>query len=151
MVYLPEGNNWFDYWTGEEYAGGQYIIKNAPLDTCPIFIREGAIIPTYPEMNYIGEKEIDKLELNIFVSDENEFVTEYHHYVDDGESFEYKDGIYDEYKVKVTNSQTITIDFDKVQSKYMDKYKEVEIFVHSLYGRDVVVNGEGNIIIRDDK
>ena len=39
LVYLPESDNWIDYWTGEEYKGGQYIIKEAPLDICPIFIK----------------------------------------------------------------------------------------------------------------
>ena len=32
-------NKWIDYWTEEEHKGGQYIIKDAPLDTCPIFIK----------------------------------------------------------------------------------------------------------------
>lgn len=34
MVYLPAGE-WVDYWTKEHIAGGQYIIRDAPLDTCP--------------------------------------------------------------------------------------------------------------------
>ena len=39
LVYLPQGDSWIDYWTKEEFTGGQYIIKDAPLDTCPIYIK----------------------------------------------------------------------------------------------------------------
>ncbi|MDZ5001504.1 alpha-glucosidase, partial [Clostridium perfringens] len=56
LVYLPKGNKWIDFWTGEEHNGGKYIIKDAPLDTCPIFIKEASIIPMAIEQNYIGEK-----------------------------------------------------------------------------------------------
>ncbi|MBU5488736.1 glycoside hydrolase family 31 protein [Clostridium sp. MSJ-8] len=151
MVYLPKGDTWFDYWTGEEIEGGQYIIKTAPLDVCPIYIREGAIIPVCSEdIDYVGQKDIDTLRLNIYLSDEKEYETVYHHFVDDGESYDYRDGIYDEYKITVKNTKNnITIDFEKLKKNYKDKYKNVEIFVHSLFERDVIVNGETSIKVRD--
>jgi alpha-D-xyloside xylohydrolase len=34
-VYLPKGADWYDFWTGKRYAGGQTIIADAPLDTMP--------------------------------------------------------------------------------------------------------------------
>ena len=43
-VYLPDGD-WYDYYTGEKYSGGRYILANAPLDKVPVFIKAGAIIP----------------------------------------------------------------------------------------------------------
>ena len=151
MVYLPKGDTWFDYWTGEEIEGGQYIIKTTPLDVCPIYIREGAIIPVYSEdIDYVCQKDIDTLRLNIYLSDEKEYETVYHHFVDDGESYDYRDGIYDEYKITVKNTKNnITIDFEKLKKNYKDKYKNVEIFVHSLFERDVIVNGETSIKVRD--
>ena len=57
LVYLPEGDSWIDYWTGTEFEGGQYIIKEAPLDICPIYIKAMSIIPTSQDVNYIGEKD----------------------------------------------------------------------------------------------
>jgi alpha-glucosidase len=59
LVYLPSGNRWVDYWTHEIFEGGQYIIKDAPIDTCPMFIREGGIIPEYPVLNFVGERDKD--------------------------------------------------------------------------------------------
>jgi alpha-glucosidase len=55
LVYLPEGT-WFDFWTGKQFQGGTTVSVDAPLDTVPLFVRGGAIIPRGPEMNYVGEK-----------------------------------------------------------------------------------------------
>lgn len=41
IVYLPKGDNWVDFWTKEVFEGGQYIIKQAPLDVCPIYVKQG--------------------------------------------------------------------------------------------------------------
>lgn len=45
MVYLPEGA-WWDWWTGERHEGRRHIVARAPLDTLPLYAREGSIIPT---------------------------------------------------------------------------------------------------------
>ena len=65
LVYLPKGL-WYDYWTTKRYEGGTMISIDAPLETVPIFVRAGAIIPTGPEMNYVGEKHTDPITFNIY-------------------------------------------------------------------------------------
>lgn len=61
-IYFPAGE-WYDYWTGKKYEGGKWLDKyEAKLDICPVFIRQGAIIPMYPDMNYVGEKPCGCLE-----------------------------------------------------------------------------------------
>ena len=44
-VYLPAGCDWYNYWTNERLKGGQSITANAPIDTIPLFVRAGSIIP----------------------------------------------------------------------------------------------------------
>lgn len=44
-VYLPAGCDWYNYWTNERIKGGQTITANAPIDTLPLFVRAGSIIP----------------------------------------------------------------------------------------------------------
>jgi alpha-D-xyloside xylohydrolase len=44
-VYLPAGTGWYNFWTNQRFAGGQTIQVNAPIDTIPLFVRSGAIIP----------------------------------------------------------------------------------------------------------
>ncbi len=44
-VYLPAGADWYNYWTGERQKGGQTITAAAPIDTIPLFVRAGSIVP----------------------------------------------------------------------------------------------------------
>ncbi len=44
-VYLPLGVDWYNYWTNERVKGGQTITVSAPIDTMPLFVRAGSIIP----------------------------------------------------------------------------------------------------------
>jgi len=53
-VYLPAGT-WYDFWTGRLYHAGD-MQASAPLETVPLFVRGGSILPMGPEMNYVGEK-----------------------------------------------------------------------------------------------
>ncbi|MBP8842291.1 MAG: DUF5110 domain-containing protein, partial [Lachnospiraceae bacterium] len=100
LVYLPEGAMWYDFWTGEKYKGGQYITKKAPLDTMPLFVRAGAVLPLYPLMQYVGEKEVEDLTLAVYPG-----IGNYIHYQDDGESFAYKKGGYNAYVFSQNNGR----------------------------------------------
>jgi alpha-D-xyloside xylohydrolase len=44
-VYLPAGSDWYNYWTNERIRGGQTITAAAPIDTVPLFVRAGSIVP----------------------------------------------------------------------------------------------------------
>jgi alpha-D-xyloside xylohydrolase len=45
QVYLPAGTDWYNYWTNERVHGGQTIPVAAPIDTIPLFVRAGSIVP----------------------------------------------------------------------------------------------------------
>lgn len=140
-VYLPKGDSWVDYWTGEEHDGGQYIIKAAPIDTCPIFIKGGSVVPTCGEQNFVGEKKINKLTLEVYLAS-GKTETRYNHYVDDGESFKYQVGEFNNYKIKVTNGEKVEIKLKVIDYNYADKYENIEIILHNLIGKQVTINGE---------
>lgn len=53
-VYLPRGT-WFNFWNGEAFDGGQHIVAHASLDTLPVFVRAGTILPFGPVQQYVGE------------------------------------------------------------------------------------------------
>jgi len=44
-VYLPAGADWYNFWTNERFHGGQTITVAAPIDTLPLFVRAGSILP----------------------------------------------------------------------------------------------------------
>ena len=89
LVYLPAGV-WFDYWTGARHEGGRMIGVEAPLETVPLFVRGGAILPLGPEMNYVGEKPRDPLGFEIYPDARGEAATSL--YEDDGLTEDYRQG-----------------------------------------------------------
>lgn len=66
-VALPEGL-WFDFATGERHEGGGLVEVATPLDAAPVFARGGAVVPSWPLQQFVGEKPIDVLELTAFVA-----------------------------------------------------------------------------------
>lgn len=64
-VYLPAGE-WLDYWTKACCSGGQWLDIAAPLDILPLWVRAGAIIPLGPELNFVEEKPLDLLTLELY-------------------------------------------------------------------------------------
>lgn len=92
LVYLPEGT-WYDFETKKPYQGKQYYMVDAPLDTCPLFVKEGSIIPTYEPMQYIGERPAEALTLMVFPG-----AGRYLHYQDNGTDFAYREGEYNLYE-----------------------------------------------------
>jgi alpha-glucosidase len=88
-LYLPEGN-WFSTNFNKFYKGSQWIIIDVPLNTLPIFVKEGGIIPFQEVQQYVGEKKIEETELHIFPSAKSSYTL----YEDDGISFQYEKGKY---------------------------------------------------------
>ena len=66
QVYLPAGRDWYDFWTGRRTAGGQTVDAPAPIDTLPLFVKAGSILPLGPVVQYAGEKPAAPLELRVY-------------------------------------------------------------------------------------
>ena len=88
-VYFP-GGRWVDLWTGERIEDRQYKSFLTPIHLMPIFIREGAIIPKQPAMQWVDEKPVEEITFAVFPSDSSSF----DFYEDDGISEDYKTGGY---------------------------------------------------------
>ncbi len=101
MVYLPEGE-WYDYWTHEKYTGQTWMIKDAPLDVCPIYVKAGSIIPMMEPMSYVGEKPLDTLILDVYPGE-----GACDHYLDNGEDFAYREGAYHKYHFTVDEAGNV--------------------------------------------
>ena len=91
LVYLPSGV-WYDYWTGARQQGARMIRVDAPLETVPLFVRGGAILPLGPEMNFVGEKPPDPMSFEIYPDARGEASTSL--YEDDGLTEAYRQGVF---------------------------------------------------------
>jgi alpha-glucosidase/alpha-D-xyloside xylohydrolase len=86
-VYLPAGD-WFDFWTEEAIAGRREITNPVTLETVPLFIRAGSILPMGPLKQWTGQKAEESLSLTIYPGANGSFTL----YEDDGITFEYRRG-----------------------------------------------------------
>ena len=88
--YLPKGAKWYDFWTNQLYQGGQNVKLQTTLDRVPMFVRAGSILPLGPEMQYVGEKAWDDLEVRIYPGANGTFTL----YEDEGDNYNYEKGQY---------------------------------------------------------
>ncbi|GHE23259.1 glycoside hydrolase family 31 protein [Sphingobacterium griseoflavum] len=122
IVYLPEGS-WYGYFSNVLYAGGQEHQIETPLDEMPIFVRAGSVIPTYPVMQYTGERNIDALRLNIYYSLGRQ---DSDVYIDHGDTFAYEQSVYSEKHFIVEgkkDSLTISQNQEGLYNERFDTYK----------------------------
>lgn len=84
-LYLPRGR-WYDFWTGESAEGGRDIDRPVDLETMPLYVRAGAIIPMDPVRQYTAEPVADPMSVTVYPGADGAFDL----FEDDGHSFEYR-------------------------------------------------------------
>jgi alpha-D-xyloside xylohydrolase len=106
-VYLPKGTDWYDFWTGQRYTGGQVIHRAAPLGTLPLYVRAGSILPMGPEEQYTGQHPHAPIVLRIYPGANGNASL----YFDDGRTYDYLKGQYSWLPMHWNNAtRTLTLD-----------------------------------------
>ncbi|MDF2661335.1 MAG: hypothetical protein K0Q94_4126 [Paenibacillus sp.] len=141
-IYLPAGE-WIDYWTGARHTGGQELQVSVPGHAGgPLFIRAGAILPEWPEMDYVGEVSLERIGLRVYPYGDSEFTL----YEDDGATYRYL-----EEQVAVTRIRSqhaggrTVIGIGPREGRYegMPDTRTFELFVHvSTKPAQVTVNDQ---------
>lgn len=88
-VYLPAGADWYDYWTEKRFKGGQEVDVEAPLDTLPLFVRAGSVVPHGRVVPHAGIPQ-NEIELRVYEGADGAFEL----YDDDGFTYAYEKGEY---------------------------------------------------------
>jgi len=124
-VYLPEGSDWFDFWTGKKVNGGQEIQKEVPIDIIPIYVMAGSIVPMGPFVQYSSEK-TDPVEIRIYPGADGEFKL----YEDENDNYNYEKGIYSLIEFHWDDAlKTLTINDRKGEFSGMLNNRKFEIVV----------------------
>ena len=156
-MFFPEGY-WYNYWNSEYIEGGQELWVDADLDSMPIFVKEGAIIPKYPIQQYVGEKQIDELTLDVYYKKGKE---KSELYDDAGDGYDYKKGRFSLRTFSLVGKPDELIIQQHKSGKFMTSYKTFKMKLHGLPFKvlkiqidneeiefeDVKVNGDNTIII----
>ena len=88
-VYFPNTCGWYDFYTGKYMAGGKQTV-DAPYERMPLYVREGAIIPYGPDMQYSDEKPAEEITLYVYQGKNGEFTL----YEDENVNYNYEKGAY---------------------------------------------------------
>jgi alpha-D-xyloside xylohydrolase len=86
-VYLPAGEAWYNYWTNERQEGGQTIQVSTPVDTIPLFVRAGSIIPLGSEIESTHDEQ-SIAHVKVYAGADGQFEL----YNDDGLTYAYENG-----------------------------------------------------------
>ncbi|MFG2848705.1 TIM-barrel domain-containing protein [Kitasatospora sp. NPDC048296] len=120
-IYLPAGT-WTDYWTGQVYQGPTTLNGySAPLDSTPVFVKGGGIVPMWPQMNYTGEKPVSTLTYDLYPAGNSSFNL----YEDDGITRAYQNGAFATQQVTVaapaSGTGTVTVNVGASTGSYSGK------------------------------
>lgn len=123
-VYLPAGETFYDFYTREQFKGGQTVELPVTLESIPLFIREGAIIPMAAnQMNNLSTETVTGIRLLLAAGKSNTFTL----YEDDGTTLNYQNGDYLKTVIEMTAGEQTTVEFKQegsyqtaVETIYLD-------------------------------
>ncbi len=135
MVYLPEGTDWYDFWTNERYHGGTTVAAAAPIDSMPVFVKAGSIIPMAEVAQYSAESSEDKLRLKVYPGADGSFTL----YQDEQDNYNYESGAYSTIPM-LWNEEEATLTIEKREGSFSGMPDVIDFTVDTV--------GKGQAYIR---
>lgn len=131
-VYFPKGANWYDFESKKYIEGGQTLTVDAPYIQIPLYVREGAILPSGKDIQNTKESQSDDILLQVFTGADGEFTI----YEDEGTNYNYEKNQYLTINLKYNEkNQTLTIDDANGSYPGMPQKRNFKIEVISKDGK----------------
>ncbi len=127
-MYIPKGK-WYNFWTDEVVEGGREVWVDAELDSMPMFIKEGAVIPKYPVQQYVDEKKFDEITLDVYYKEGKESSKLYD---DAHDGYDYKKGRFSLRTFKVTGKKEELILQQHKRGDFNADYSKFNLVLHNL-------------------
>jgi len=145
-VYMPAGSApWFNFWTGAAAPAGQRLETPAPVETLPLFVRPGSIIPMGPFLQYSSEKPADPIELRVYRGADASFTI----YEDQGDTYNYEKGQFATIPIS-WNEARHTLEIGKRAGKFPGMVKERTfnvVWVSENHGAGVPVTDKPDAVV----
>jgi alpha-glucosidase len=141
-ITLPKAD-WYDYWTGNRVEGGKALQVDPPLDTLPVYVRAGSILPQQPLIQHVGETPSGPLELRVYPGPQCSGDL----YLDDGDTLAYQHG--ESLRVHFSCSVSpsgVQIDVAAAQGPYQPWFKDLQIVVYGVTVKPSSVELDGKPI-----
>ena len=147
-VYFPDGNGWYDFYTGKHITGGQTLTVDAPYEQIPLYVRSGAILPYGPDLQYTDEKTASEIILYVYTGQDGAFTL----YEDENENYNYEKGQYSMIPFKYDEA-TRSLTVGKRQGEFSGMLKErtfrivtvsptqMQAFDPDVSGKTITYNG----------
>jgi len=139
-IYLPQGN-WIDYFRGQKYEGGKVITYSVNPDTwsdIPLFIRQGAIIPNQDVQQYVEERPVTRIYIDVFPAAKE---TTFKYYDDDGMTYSYEKGsIYEQKFSTSDDGSAVRFESTAPTGTFKSALREYEVRLHGIRARTVKID-----------
>ncbi|MFV0564989.1 MAG: glycoside hydrolase family 31 protein [Flavobacteriaceae bacterium] len=127
-MYIPRGL-WYNFWDKTTVEGGREMWVDADLDSMPIFIKAGAVIPKYPVQQFVGEKNIDQLTLGVYYKEGKE---DSELYEDANDGYDYTKGRYNLKKFNLEGKENKLIIRVNKRGQFDPSYSTIKVNVFGL-------------------
>jgi alpha-glucosidase/alpha-D-xyloside xylohydrolase len=134
-VYLPQGD-WWDFWTSERIAGGRTVSRRVDLETMPVYVRAGAILPSGPVKQFATEASDTPTTLTVYPGADGQSSL----YEDDGVSFAYQQGDFIRTELRWTDASA-TLMLKNVEGK-TSRERAFRVALAAGTAREVRLGGE---------
>ncbi|HEV7122534.1 MAG TPA: TIM-barrel domain-containing protein [Rhodanobacter sp.] len=141
-IYLPAGR-WTDWFSGKVYQGGQTVrlaIDSKNWGDVPLFVRDGAIIPTQPVLDFVGQKPVTELTVEVFPSSQH---SSFEVYDDDGSTYAYEHGANFRQSLAVQrHDHAVTFDTGAVSGTFKPALRFYLLKIHGSAASTVAIGGK---------
>ena len=137
-VYLPRGV-WYEFGSGKLIDGARELTAAAPLDTLPIYVRAGKVLPLWPIMQYVGERTPEELRLRVYAGSGETSL-----YEDAGEGMAYQQGDYrwSYFSCRFLPSGQFALDWRRA-GRYHPPYQQTRVEIVGISGDPERVDLDG--------
>lgn len=147
-IYLPEGAEWLDWWTGEKIESGKIHYLQTPLDRLPIFARVGAVIPTQSVVQHTGEMPNAEVTLNVIAGIAPGQTEKTMLFQDAGDGYGYRKN--DRREIHVEHRKGV-LKLERVGSFNGQKIRFIEALGVSQKPREILIDGRPAENVEFDK
>ncbi|WP_420379556.1 glycoside hydrolase family 31 protein [Gilvibacter sp.] len=127
-MYIPRGL-WYNYWSDEVVEGGKELWVDADINKIPLFVRSGSMIPKYPVQQYVGEKKVESLTLDVYYKEGKGQAKVYE---DGQDGYDYKKGRFSLRSFKLTGKTNELIIQQHKEGKFVTDYDTITLKFHGL-------------------